>query len=120
MTTVAEIELIMRNSIVDEQITSREHTRNMNSTTMWSSTAGVDIVAHAVEDEVFEVGEEVVVHEVIAASSRASVLPKNLIAPLPYRITRGGVPGPAVPSPGAHRKEGWRRLAWRCNDLERW
>ena len=32
MTTVAEIELIMRISIVDEQITSRAHARNMNST----------------------------------------------------------------------------------------
>ena len=85
-----------------------------------SLVAGIDVVAHVVEDEVAEVGEEVVVREVVAASSRASALPKNLIAPLPYRITRGGVPGPAVPSPGAHRKEGWRRLAWRCNDLERW
>ena len=28
----------------------------------------------------------------VDASSRASALPKNLIAPLPYRITRGGVP----------------------------
>ena len=32
MTTVAEIKLIMQTSIADEQITSREHTRNMNST----------------------------------------------------------------------------------------
>ena len=75
-----------------------------------SLVAGVDVVAHVVEDEVAEVGEEVVVREVvaassrasaltknlivrevIAASSRASALPKNLIAPLPYRITRGGV-----------------------------
>ena len=44
------------------------------------------------EDEVAEVGEEVV-----AASSRASALPKNLIAPLPYRITRGGVPEACCP-----------------------
>ena len=57
-----------------------------------SLVAGVDVVAHVVEDKVAEVGEEVVVHEVIAASSCASALPKNLIAPLPYRITRGGVP----------------------------
>ena len=56
-----------------------------------SLVAGVDVVTH-VEDEVAEVGEEVVVREVVAASSRTSALPKNLIAPLPYRITRGGVP----------------------------
>ena len=39
-----------------------------------------------------------------------SVLPKNLIAPLPYRITKGGVRRTVVPSRGACRKEGWRRL----------
>ena len=47
-----------------------------------SLVAGVDVVAH-VEDEVAEVGEEVVVREVVAASSRVSALPKNLITPLP-------------------------------------
>ena len=56
-----------------------------------SLVAGVDVVAHVVEDEVAEVGEEVVVGEVVAASSRASALPKNLIALLPYRITRRGI-----------------------------
>ena len=44
---------------------------------------GVDVVAHVLEDEVAEVGEEIVVREVVVASSRASALPKNLIAPLP-------------------------------------
>ena len=34
MTAIAEIKLIMQNSIVDEQITPRAHTRNMNSTTI--------------------------------------------------------------------------------------
>ena len=34
MTTITEIELIMRTSIVDEQIKSRTQTRNMNSTTI--------------------------------------------------------------------------------------
>ena len=34
MTTIAEIKLIMRTSITDEQITYRAHTRNMNSTTV--------------------------------------------------------------------------------------
>ena len=61
-----------------------------------SLVAGVDVVAH-VEDEVAEVGEEVVVREVVAASSRASALPKNLNDPLPYRITRGGVPEACYP-----------------------
>ena len=34
MTAIVEIKLIMRTSIADEQITSRAHTRNMNSTTI--------------------------------------------------------------------------------------
>ena len=51
--------------------------------------AAVVDVAHVVDGEASDVWEEVVV---VAASSRASALPKNLIAPLPYRITRGGVP----------------------------
>ena len=42
-----------------------------------SSTIGVEVVAHVVEEEVAEVGEEVVVvGEVVAASSRESALPK--------------------------------------------
>ena len=41
-----------------------------------SSTIGVEVVAHVVEEEVVEVGEEVVVGEVVAANSRESVLPK--------------------------------------------
>ena len=85
-----------------------------------SLVAGVDVVAHVVEDEVAEVGEEVVVREVVAASSRASALPKNLIALSRTGSREAGFRRPAVPSPGARRKEGWRRLAWRRNDLERW
>ena len=34
MTTITKIKLIMRASIVDEQIESRTQTRNMNSTTI--------------------------------------------------------------------------------------
>ena len=41
-----------------------------------SSTVGVEIVAHVIEEEVAEVGEEVIVGEVVAASSRESALPK--------------------------------------------
>ena len=56
-----------------------------------------------VAEEVINVGEEVVVGELVVSdvavrshdeqdsSSRVRTLPKNLIAPLPYRITRGGV-----------------------------
>ena len=43
-------------------------------------------------------GKKAVVEEVVAGSSHRSVLPKNLIAPLPYRITKGGVRRTAVPS----------------------
>ena len=51
------------------------------------------VVAHVVDGETSYVREEIVVGEVVVvvASSRASALPKNLIAPLPYRIMRGGV-----------------------------
>ena len=43
-------------------------------------------------------GKKAVVEEVVAGSSHRSVLPKNLIAPLPYRITKGGVRRTVVPS----------------------
>ena len=87
MTVITEIKLIMWTSIVDEQIESRTQTRNMNSTTIsnrkkkhircnGSSTVGVEVVAHVVEEEVAEVGEEVIVDEVVVASSRESALPK--------------------------------------------
>ena len=64
-------------------------------------------------------GKKAVVEEVMAGSSHMSVLPKNLIAPLPYRITKGGVQRTAIPSRGARRKEGWIRIVWRRYDLER-
>ena len=57
-------------------------------------------------------GKKAVVEEVIAGSSHRSVLPKNLIAPLPYRIMKGGVQRTVVPSRDACQKEGWRRIAW--------
>ena len=61
-------------------------------------TAVVD-VAHVVDGEASDVREEIVVGEVVVvvASSRASALPKNLIAPLLYRISRGGVPEACCP-----------------------
>ena len=64
-----------------------------------SSGCVVPRVRHVVvvEEEIAEIGEEVIVGEVIAVSSRAIALPKNLIAPLPYRIARGGVPEACCP-----------------------
>ena len=38
-------------------------------------------------------GKKAVVEEVVAGSSHRSVLPKNLIAPLPYRIRKAGFGG---------------------------
>ena len=82
MTAITEIKLIMW---IDEQIESRTQTRNMNSTTIsnrkdrntyGTRTIGIEVVALVVEEEVAEVGEEVVVGEVVAASSRESALPK--------------------------------------------
>ena len=73
----------------------------------------VDVATHVIDEEVTRSGKKDVIEEVVAGSSHRSVLPKNLIAPLPYRITKGGVRRTAVPSRGARRKEGWRRIAWR-------
>ena len=41
-----------------------------------SSTVGIEVVSHVVEEEVAKVREEVVIGEVVAASSRESALPK--------------------------------------------
>jgi hypothetical protein len=54
------------------------------------------IVSNVVDVEAADVREEVLVGEGVvgrrdAVSSRAEALPKNLIAPHPYRFTRGGV-----------------------------
>ena len=56
-----------------------------------SSTIGIEVVAHVVEEEVAEVGEKVVVGEVVAASSRESALPKFQEHP-----TKGAQEGVAV------------------------
>jgi hypothetical protein len=57
---------------------------------------GTSVVSHVVDVEAADVREEVFVGEGVVGrrdvvSSRAEVLPKNLIAPHPYRFTRGGV-----------------------------
>ena len=106
-----QIKVPMRSTIiVDKQITSIANSRNKICSMIsnrkaritlgkcsGSRTTGV-VVVHVADGEVADVGEEVVVGEVVAASSRASALPKNLIAHLPYRIMRGGVPEAYCPS----------------------
>jgi hypothetical protein len=57
---------------------------------------GTSIVGHVVDVEGADIREEVLVGEGVvgrcdAVSSRAEALSKNLIAPHPYRFTRGGV-----------------------------
>jgi hypothetical protein len=57
---------------------------------------GTSVVSHVVDVEAADIREEVLVGEGVvgrrdAISSRAKALPKNLIAPHPYRFTRGGV-----------------------------
>ena len=94
MTTIANIKVMMRTKPGGQNHILYSGSR----------TDVVDVVTHVVDEEVTEVGEE---------GCHRSVLPKNLIAPLPYRITKGGVRRTAVPSRGARRKEGWRRIAWR-------
>jgi hypothetical protein len=58
---------------------------------------GTSIVSHVIDVEAADVLEELLIGEGVvgrrdAVSSRAEVLPKNLIAPHPYRFMRGGVP----------------------------
>jgi hypothetical protein len=55
------------------------------------------VVGHIVDVEGADVRKEVLVGEGVvgrrdAVSSRVEALPKNMIAPHPYRFTRGGVP----------------------------
>ena len=45
MTAIVEIKLIIRTSIIDEQITSRAHTRNMNSTAISNKKDRITYVA---------------------------------------------------------------------------
>jgi hypothetical protein len=57
---------------------------------------GTSVVSHVVDVEAADVREEVLIREGVvgrrdAVSSRAEALPKNLIAPHPYRFTRGRV-----------------------------
>ena len=66
--------------------------------------------SHVVE-EVDDIGEVVVVREEVVgvrdkASSRATALPKNLIALLPYRTRRSGVPEAYCPGSRCMSQDG--------------
>ena len=62
-------------------------------------------------------GKKAIIEEVVAGSSHMSVLPKNLIAPLPYRITKDGVRRTAVPSHGAAGRRAGEEL---CGGAKIW
>jgi hypothetical protein len=73
------------------------------------------VVSHVVDVEAADVREEVLVGEGVigrrdAVSSRAEVLPKNLIAPHPYRFTRGGVPKAYSPVVRCTLEEGMEKV----------
>jgi hypothetical protein len=73
---------------------------------------GTSIVSHV---EATDVREEVLVGEGVvgrhdAVSSRAEALPKNLIAPQPYRFTRGGVPEAYCPVVRCMPEEGMEKV----------
>ena len=103
MTTIANIKVMMRT-----KPGGQNHILYSGSRTGWLMLSLMSLMKRLPRS-----GKKAVIEEVVAGSSHRSVLPKNLIAPLPYRITKGGVRRTAVPSRGARRKEGWRRIAWR-------
>jgi hypothetical protein len=76
---------------------------------------GTSVVSHVVDVEAADVREEVLVGKGVvgrrdAFSSRAEALPKNLIAPHPYRYTRGGVPEAYCPVVRCTPKEGMEKV----------
>jgi hypothetical protein len=76
---------------------------------------GTSVVSHVVDVEAADVREEVLVGEGVvgrrdAVSSRAEPLPKNLIAPHPYRFTRGGVPEAYCPIVRCTPEEGMEKV----------
>jgi hypothetical protein len=76
---------------------------------------GTSVVSHVVDVEAADVREEVLVGEGVvrrrdAVSSRAEALPKNLIAPHPYRFTRGGVPEAYCPVVRCTPEEGMEKV----------
>ena len=73
MTTIANIKVMMR---------TKQGGQN-HILYSGSRTDVVDVITHVVDEEVTRSGKKAVVEEVVAGSSHRSVLPKNLIAPLP-------------------------------------
>jgi hypothetical protein len=76
---------------------------------------GTSIVGHVVDVEGTDIWEEVLVGEGVigrrdAVSSRAEALPKNLIAPHPYRFTRGRVPEAYCPIVRCTPEEGMEKV----------
>ena len=71
--------------------TTISNRKDRNTYSATGAAIGVEVVAHVVEEEVAEVGEEVVVGEVVAASSRESALPK-----FQQRLPNGAQEGVAV------------------------
>jgi hypothetical protein len=76
---------------------------------------GTSIVSHVVDVEAADVREEVLVGEGVvdrrdAVSSRAEALPKNLIAPHPYRFTRGEVSEAYYPVVRCTPEEGMEKV----------
>jgi hypothetical protein len=76
---------------------------------------GTSVVSHVIDIEAADVREEVLVGEGVvgrrdAVSSHAEALPKNLIAPHPYRFTRGGVPEAYCPVVRCTLEEGMEKV----------
>jgi hypothetical protein len=76
---------------------------------------GTSIVSHVVDVEAADVRELVLVGEGVigqrdTVSSRAEALPKNLIAPHPYRFTRGRVPEAYCPIVRCTPEEGMEKM----------
>ena len=96
MMTIANIKVMIRT-----KLGGQNHILYSRSRTLWLMLSLMSLMKRLLRS-----GKKAVVEEVVAGSSHRSVLPKNLIAPLPYRITKGGVRRTVVPSRGARRKEG--------------
>jgi hypothetical protein len=76
---------------------------------------GTSVISHVVDVEAADVRKEVLVGEGVigrrdVVSSRAEALPKNLIAPHPYRFTRGGVPEAYCPVVRCTPEEGMEKV----------
>jgi hypothetical protein len=76
---------------------------------------GTSVVSHVIDVEAADIREEVLVGEGVVGrcdtvSSRAEALPKNLIAPHPYRFTRCGVPEAYCPVVRCTPEEGMEKV----------